>query len=86
MEMKRLLKSIEELNFHILEQNIKLESIEKRLAPLEKLNSIEHCVEVEQIELSNIKSGIDVIKTKAENLPILINLFIKPNIEGSLTK
>lgn len=64
MKMKSLLKSIEELKSHILDQNIKLQSIEGRLDPLEKLSGIEHRVKVEEIDLSDIKVALDVIKNK----------------------
>lgn len=62
--MKKLLKCIEELNSHIIEQNKKLQNIEKRIAPLEKLNVIEQHVEGEQVEISDIKDFIDKIRIK----------------------
>lgn len=62
--MKKLLICIEELNSHILEQNKKLQNIEKRIAPLEKLNVIEQHVEGEQVEISDIKDFIDKIRIK----------------------
>ena len=46
--------------FHTL--NKTLESIEKRLTRLEKMDSIEHRVEVNQIDLSDIKESLQRIE------------------------
>lgn len=46
--------------FRILNET--LESIEKRLSRLEKMDSIEHRVEVNQIDLSDIKESLQRIE------------------------
>ncbi|WP_442599022.1 hypothetical protein [Neobacillus sp. D3-1R] len=60
--MERLLKSLEEIKTVVLSYNEKLESIEKRLARLEKVDSIEHRVAVNQIDLSDIKEALEELK------------------------
>lgn len=60
--MDQLLKAIEEMKSVILSNNEKLENIEKRLARLEKVDSIEHRVTVNQIDLSDIKESLDEMK------------------------
>jgi hypothetical protein len=42
--------------------NTTLETIEKRLSRLEKMDSIEHRVEVNQIDLSDIKDSLQRIE------------------------
>ncbi|MCM3725556.1 hypothetical protein M3226_07655 [Neobacillus cucumis] len=42
--------------------NVTLEAIEKRLSRLEKMDSIEHRVEVNQIDLSDIKDSLQRIE------------------------
>ncbi|MFD2443028.1 hypothetical protein ACFSO7_03435 [Bacillus sp. CGMCC 1.16607] len=60
--MDRLLKAIEEIKTVVLSNQSKLESIEKRLSRLEKVDSIEHRVAVNQIDLSDIKEVLEGIK------------------------
>lgn len=51
--------------FHTL--NATLEHIEKRLSRLEKMDSIEHRVEVNQIDLSDIKESLQRIEETHNN-------------------
>lgn len=54
--------ALEEIKTVVLSYNDKLESIEKRLARLEKVDSIEHRVAVNQIDLSDIKEVLEEMK------------------------
>lgn len=56
------MKALEEMKTVILSYNDKLGSIEKRLARLEKVDSIEHRVAVNQIDLSDIKDSLEELK------------------------
>jgi predicted nucleic acid-binding Zn-ribbon protein len=47
--------------------NTTLDNIEKRLARLEKMDSIEHRVEVNQIDLSDIKDSLERIEETQKN-------------------
>jgi predicted nucleic acid-binding Zn-ribbon protein len=47
--------------------NTTLETIEKRLSRLEKMDSIEHRVEVNQIDLSDIKDSLQRIEESHSN-------------------
>ncbi|MFZ7945344.1 MULTISPECIES: hypothetical protein [Bacillaceae] len=47
--------------------NATLETIEKRLSRLEKMDSIEHRVEVNQIDLSDIKEALERIERTQSN-------------------
>ncbi|HYK75121.1 MAG TPA: hypothetical protein VEV44_18655 [Pseudoneobacillus sp.] len=60
--MEMLMKALEEIKTVVLSYNEKLEGIEKRLARLEKVDSIEHRVAVNQIDLSDIKEVLEEIK------------------------
>jgi tetrahydromethanopterin S-methyltransferase subunit G len=60
--MDQLMKVLEEMKTVILSYNDKLGSIEKRLARLEKVDSIEHRVAVNQIDLSDIKETLEELK------------------------
>jgi hypothetical protein len=60
--MDQLMKALEEMKTVILSYNDKLGSIEKRLARLEKVDSIEHRVAVNQIDLSDIKETLEELK------------------------
>jgi hypothetical protein len=60
--MDQLMKALEEMKTVILSYNDKLGSIEKRLARLEKVDSIEHRVAVNQIDLSDIKETLEEFK------------------------
>jgi hypothetical protein len=60
--MEQLIKALEEIKTVVLSYNNKLDNIEKRLARLEKVDSIEHRVAVNQIDLSDIKVALEEIK------------------------
>jgi DNA-binding TFAR19-related protein (PDSD5 family) len=60
--MEELKKAFEEMKKVIMVNNEKLEHIENRLARLEKMDSIEHRVAVNQIDLSDIKDVLEDIK------------------------
>jgi tetrahydromethanopterin S-methyltransferase subunit G len=60
--MDQLMKVLEEMKTVILSYNDKLGNIEKRLARLEKVDSIEHRVAVNQIDLSDIKDTLEELK------------------------
>jgi tetrahydromethanopterin S-methyltransferase subunit G len=60
--MDQLMKALEEMKTVILSYNDKLGNIEKRLARLEKVDSIEHRVAVNQIDLSDIKDSLEELK------------------------
>jgi hypothetical protein len=58
-EMTQLLTLLNEININV---NSKLDSIETRLATLEKVKSIEHRVAVNQIDLCDIKELLQKIE------------------------
>jgi hypothetical protein len=60
--MDQVMKALEEMKTVILSYNDKLGNIEKRLARLEKVDSIEHRVAVNQIDLSDIKVTLEELK------------------------
>ncbi|MHC0036837.1 hypothetical protein [Pseudoneobacillus sp. C159] len=60
--MEELKKAFEEMKKVIMMNNEKLEHIEHRLDRLEKVDSIEHRVAVNQIDLSDIKEALEEIK------------------------
>jgi regulator of replication initiation timing len=60
--MEQLFKAIEEMKTMISSYHNKLDSIEKRLNRLEKVDSIEHRVAVNQIDLSDIKEALEEMK------------------------
>lgn len=60
--MEQLMRVLEEIKTVILSYNDKLGNIERRLARLEKVDSIEHRVAVNQIDLSDIKESLEEIK------------------------
>ncbi|MBT2653750.1 hypothetical protein J7E81_00630 [Bacillus sp. ISL-18] len=57
LDLKRLIQTF----------NTTLETIEKRLSRLEKMDSIEHRVEVNQIDLSDIKDSLQRIEESHNN-------------------
>ncbi|ULT58037.1 hypothetical protein L1999_05755 [Neobacillus drentensis] len=57
LDLKRLIQTF----------NTTLETIEKRLSRLEKMDSIEHRVEVNQIDLSDIKDSLQRIEESHSN-------------------
>ena len=64
MEQKlvKLNENIDDIKSLIQKFNTTLENIENRLARLEKMDSIEHRVEVNQIDLSDIKESLERIE------------------------
>jgi predicted nucleic acid-binding Zn-ribbon protein len=64
MEQKlvKLTENINDIKSLIQKFNETLENIEHRLARLEKMDSIEHRVEVNQIDLSDIKESLERIE------------------------
>ncbi|MCM3601541.1 hypothetical protein M3175_12420 [Robertmurraya korlensis] len=58
-EMTQLVRLLNEININV---NSKLDSIESRLATLEKVNSIEHRVAVNQIDIGDIKELLQKIE------------------------
>ncbi|EKN63201.1 hypothetical protein M670_00042 [Schinkia azotoformans MEV2011] len=75
--INEILKLLNQMNSNIMS---KLQTIESRLARIEKMDSIEHYVSVNQIDLTDIKeilerieeskclhgNGVDVIETSAD--------------------
>jgi len=57
--LQKILQEMHEIKKHVVEMGGKIEGLENRLEKLEKLDSIEHRVEVNQIDLSDIKEYID---------------------------
>lgn len=60
--MEQLYRVIEEMKTMISSFHNKLDSIENRLNRLEKVDSIEHRVAVNQIDLSDIKEALEQMK------------------------
>ncbi|MFJ7727991.1 hypothetical protein ACIQXV_17825 [Neobacillus sp. NPDC097160] len=61
-EFEKLTENVNDIKSLIKTFNTTLENIEKRLARLEKMDSIEHRVEVNQIDLSDIKDSLQRIE------------------------
>lgn len=61
MEFKKLTENVDDIKSLIAAFNETLGNIENRLARLEKMDSIEHRVEVNQIDLSDIKEMLQRI-------------------------
>lgn len=61
-ELEKLTENITDIKSLIHTFNTTLENIEKRLSRLEKMDSIEHRVEVNQIDLSDIKDSLQRIE------------------------
>lgn len=61
-EFKRLSENVNDIKSLISTFNETLENIEKRLSRLEKMDSIEHRVTVNQIDLSDIKESLERIE------------------------
>ena len=62
--LEKLSDSINEIKTLINTFNTTLENIEKRLSHFEKMDSIEHRVEVNQIDLLDIKEALERIEGK----------------------
>lgn len=63
-EFEKLTENVNDIKSLIKTFNDTLNHIEKRLARLEKMDSIEHRVEVNQIDLSDIKESLERIESK----------------------
>lgn len=63
-EFEKLTENVNDIKDLINTFNQTLDHIEKRLARLEKMDSIEHRVEVNQIDLSDIKDALERIEGK----------------------
>ncbi|WP_052404860.1 hypothetical protein [Bacillus rubiinfantis] len=61
-EFKRLSENVSDIKSLINTFNETLKNIEKRLSRLEKVDSIEHRVAVNQIDLSDIKDALERIE------------------------
>ncbi|MBV7508147.1 hypothetical protein KW850_23285 [Bacillus sp. sid0103] len=61
-DIDKLTDNVNEIKSLFRTLNDTLESIEKRLSRLEKMDSIEHRVEVNQIDLSDIKESLQRIE------------------------
>jgi len=61
-QFEKLTENVMDIKSLINTFNATLENIEKRLARLEKMDSIEHRVEVNQIDLSDIKEALQRIE------------------------
>lgn len=57
--LKKILDDMNDLKSHLVDIGQNIKGIETRLEKLEKLDSIEHRVEVNQIDLSDIKEIVD---------------------------
>ncbi|MFO1444921.1 hypothetical protein KDN24_17290 [Bacillus sp. Bva_UNVM-123] len=57
--LKKILDDMNDLKSHLVDIGQNIKGIENRLEKLEKLDSIEHRVEVNQIDLSDIKEIVD---------------------------
>lgn len=66
-EFEKLSENELDLKSIIQTFNATLVTIEKRLSRLEKMDSIEHRVEVNQIDLSDIKDSLQRIEEKHSN-------------------
>jgi len=61
-EFDKLPDNVNDIKSLIQTFNVTLDHIEKRLSRLEKMDSIEHRVEVNQIDLSDIKESLQRIE------------------------
>lgn len=61
-KLEKLTENIDDIKGLITKFNETLENIEKRLSRLEKMDSIEHRVAVNQIDLSDIKESLERIE------------------------
>lgn len=66
-EMENLTENLNDIKTLINKFNDTLEHIEKRLSRLEKVDSIEHRVAVNQIDLSDIKESLQRIEDAKTN-------------------
>ena len=61
-QFEKISENVDDIKSLIHTFNATLDHIEKRLARLEKMDSIEHRVEVNQIDLSDIKDSLQRIE------------------------
>ncbi|EKN70209.1 hypothetical protein BABA_05971 [Neobacillus bataviensis LMG 21833] len=61
-QFEKISENVDDIKSLIHTFNTTLDNIEKRLARLEKMDSIEHRVEVNQIDLSDIKDSLQRIE------------------------
>jgi len=66
-QFEKLTENVNEIKSLMNTFNATLQNIEKRLARLEKMDSIEHRVEVNQIDLSDIKDSLQRIEEARGN-------------------
>lgn len=66
-EFNKLPDNVNDIKILIQTFNETLDHIEKRLSRLEKMDSIEHRVEVNQIDLSDIKESLQRIEDSHNN-------------------
>ncbi|MFP5110810.1 hypothetical protein ACSU64_00290 [Bacillaceae bacterium C204] len=72
-EFDKLTDNVNDIKGLFRTLNETLESIEKRLSRLEKMDSIEHRVEVNQIDLSDIKESLQRIEETHHSEVLHIN-------------
>lgn len=61
--LKQLLDSVNDIKENVLKIDNKIHHLEQRLERLEKVDSIEHRVAVNQIDLSDIKEIVEKVET-----------------------
>ena len=61
--LQKILQEMRDIKKLVLDMEKKYEGLENRLEKLEKLDSIEHRVEVNQIDLTDIKEYIDRLES-----------------------
>jgi len=66
-KLEKLTENIDDIKSLIQKFNKTLDNIEHRLSRLEKMDSIEHRVEVNQIDLSDIKESLERIEEAQGN-------------------
>ncbi|WP_040204380.1 hypothetical protein [Neobacillus jeddahensis] len=66
-QFEKLSENVMDIKSLIETFNTTLDNIEKRLSRLEKMDSIEHRVEVNQIDLSDIKDSLQRIESSQSN-------------------
>lgn len=76
-KLEKLTDNVKDIKSLIQTFNTTLENIEKRLSRLEKVDSIEHRVTVNQIDLSDIKDALSRIeKTQTDEIIRLLKEFL----------
>ncbi|MDP4083984.1 MAG: hypothetical protein Q8934_05130 [Bacillota bacterium] len=82
-KLEKLSENVDDIKSLIQSFNSTLENIEHRLSRLEKVDSIEHRVAVNQIDLSDIKESLQRIETLQKDE--IINL-LKEVLDGEQVK